>query len=343
MAVKNEEPQHLSITINGVSYTKHSRHWYPDGNVVFTAQKSAFRLFKSFLIRRSAVMAFMLADPPLIPPPDDESNAPKERIMFEGVHVVQMHDPAFDVALLFDTILPQPGIVSPISSETPSMRLLGLAEIAQKYQMNDVVSQTIEHLAKVLPTTDAWRSPPNSLSPAEAIRVIDWAHRCKFGQFLPMAFYILATTQWDSANISLGAINLLQPQDQFRIQHGRVQLQTDILKFALSRWENNCRGSSKPEKGCPNRSLLCWTGYEGKAWASSADVERWTNLLLHPLEELAIRAHNRKLVPLNSICRACHEQFVRANSRMARELVDNMDKIFGLRGEVSEECGGGRS
>lgn len=332
MSDRTNTPQAV-ITVEGVSYTKHSKHWYPDGNVIFILQDVAFRLFQSLLLRRSPVMASLLtvheSDKLLEADPTPQS----DRLMFDGAPVFTLEDQSYDFAILLDTLLPQTSSDVPISAQTPWMRLLGLAKIAQKYKVNDVVTQTLEYLEKVLPTVK--RPAASALGPTEAISVIDWAHQCGFAQFLPMAFYYVTTTQWEFNNISSNSFRILRPQDQVRIQHGRAQLQAEVMKVALRRWENSCLGCVKPEKGCPNRRMLCWTGYGGNAWDTGANTARWTNLLLHPVEELLTRVRDRKTIPLRNMCEPCRAEFIQANKRMIQELVCKFESIFKLNEKLS--------
>ncbi|KAG8920272.1 hypothetical protein FRC01_000847 [Tulasnella sp. 417] len=317
-----------SITVDGTSYRKHQKHWYNDGNIIFTVENSAFRVFKSFLIRRSEVMAIVLTVPQPNEPPEDNQGPPNQQSMFDGVPVVSLADPARDFALLLDMILPQTCASPPISSETPWGQLLGLVQIAQKYGVDDVMAQTVAILDGILPTAD------NDLAvytgPTDPICIIEWALRCNLPQYLPLAFYYLTTIQWSLHNIDLRTIQRLRPTDQVRIQHGRARLQSEVIKLAVTRWENNCVGCYRPEKGCPSRDRSCWMGYEGKAWDADSNEERWTNLLLHPLEELSKRADDRQAIPLSSICNTCRQEFIDANRRMKRDLRKRLGEIFSL-------------
>lgn len=256
---------------------------------------------------------------------------------FEGAFLVFLEDQARDFAILLDTLLPETSTETPISSQTPWMRLLGLAKIAQKYQVSDVVAQTVGCLENVLPTV---KEPVALfLGPTEAICVIDWARQCRFTQFLPMAFYYAATTQWEPNNMPAESFRMLRPQDEIRIHQGRARLQAEVMKAALTRWENSCIGCMKPEKGCPNRNILCWTGYGGKAWDTGSSAARWTNLLLHPVEELVTRVADDKTVPLRGICEPCRAEFVQANIRMTLELVSKLESIFDLNEEIPSSGG----
>ncbi|KAG8941572.1 hypothetical protein FRC04_004153 [Tulasnella sp. 424] len=329
--------QSTSITVDGITYEKHEKHWYPDGNIISTVQDTAFRLFQSFLIRRSEVMALVLTVPQPNEPMDAPSKPQEHQSMFDGVPVVRLDDLTCDFAVLLDAILPQTYASAPVSSDTPRWQLLGLAQIAQKYGVNDVVAQTVSILEDVLPTTKNLRG--RYAGPEPAVRIIEWARRCSFPQFLPMAFYYATTIQWGLNNMPLRMIQHLHPRDQIRIQRGLGKLQSEVINAALTRWENSCIGTSKPEKGCPSRVRSCWVGYEGKAWNTDKNEARWTNLLLHPLEELLKRVHDRETIPLRDICEACREEFINANKRMRLDLVGKLESIFSLV-EGAGESGG---
>ncbi|KAG9042215.1 hypothetical protein FS837_011153 [Tulasnella sp. UAMH 9824] len=278
-------------------------------------------------------MASVLGGPGSNNPSGADPTPPVPPLMLEGACVVFLDDQECDFAILLDTLLPQTSAENPISSRTSWTRLLGLAKIAQKYQVNDVVVKTVACLEKILPTVK--QPAARFLEPTEAIRVIDWARQCSFTQFLPMAFYYATTTQWELSNMPPESFRMLRPQDGVRIQQGRARLQAEVMKAALTRWENSCHGCIKPEKGCPNRNILCWTGYGGKAWDTGASAARWTNLLLHPVEELLTRVEDCTAVPLRGICGPCCAEFIRANSRMLQELVSKFESIFSLNEETA--------
>ncbi|KAG8941576.1 hypothetical protein FRC04_004157 [Tulasnella sp. 424] len=319
--------QMMSITIDGITYKKHEKHWYPDGNIIFTVQDTVFRLFQSFLIRRSEVMELVLMVPQSNELPDFPSNTQEQQPMFDGVPVVRLDDLARDFALLLDAILPQTYASAPVSSDTPWWHLLGLAQIAQKYGVNDVVAKTVTILDEILPTT---KNLGVYAGPTDPIRVIEWARRCSFPQFLPMAFYYVTTIEWGLNNMPLRMIQRLHPRDLIRIQRGRAKLHSEVINAVLTRWENSCIGALKPDKGCPSRNRSCWVGYEGKAWNTHTNEARWTNLLLHPLDELSKRVYDRETIPLRDICEVCREEFISANKRMRLDLVGKLDSIFSL-------------
>ncbi|KAG8941573.1 hypothetical protein FRC04_004154 [Tulasnella sp. 424] len=314
-----------SIIISEVKYKKDTTHWYADGNLIVLVENTAFRVFQSFLTRRSGVMDAALAVPQSKRLNNPESPVRIRRDTFDGASVVELDDNTLDVGLLLDVVLPQTCATSPISTQTEWTRLLGLAQIAQKYAIADVVSQVIDILEKVLPTRQRPYGACN-WSPVDAVRIIHWARDCGFHQFLPMAFYYLATGEWEFDTMNWEAMESLSTRDQLRVQQGLARLQTTVVKLALSRWENHPIGNSKPAKSCPNWRYNCWMGYGGKVWSSGDDGTRWSNLLLHPLEELQLRA-NGKVANLDNFCDHCRTEFIAASNQMSDDIVKEL--LFG--------------
>ncbi|KAG9042217.1 hypothetical protein FS837_011155 [Tulasnella sp. UAMH 9824] len=230
---RTHHSQSRSITIDGIADRKHKKHWYSDGNIIFTVENVTFRVFKSFLIRRSEVMALVLTVPQPNEPSEDNHTPHTQQSTFDGIPVVSLSDAARDFALLLDMILPQTCTSPPISSETPWGQLLGLAQVAQKYGVDDVLAQTVVILDGILPTADNLGAYTGLKEP---ICVIEWARRCSLPQYLPMAFYYLATIQWSLNTIDLQTIQRLPPSDQVRVQHGRAKLQSEVIEAALTRW-----------------------------------------------------------------------------------------------------------
>ncbi|KAG8910094.1 hypothetical protein FRC01_006547 [Tulasnella sp. 417] len=322
-----------SITIAGKNYSRHRTHWYSDGNVIILVDKVAFRVFRSFLTRRSTVMESVLARATQGPENSGGrgSSRRSRKTVFDGTPVIQVDDGAEDFGLLLDVILPQSYATTPISRQTRWPRLLGLANIAQKYAVGDVVSQVLAVLEEVLPTV---QEPHRVKNPVEATIIIYWARKCKFHQFLPMAFYYLVTGEWQTDAVSSRAMSSLSAKDRLRAQQGLARLQATVLKHAMPRWENNLIGGSRPKKTCPDRRYTCWMGYGGKVWPSGDNEARWTNLLLHPLEELRLRG-DYEVAALHHLCATCQDEFTSANGRMVRDIVRELRNIFTLQDESS--------
>lgn len=320
------------IKISGKQYTKHVTHWYADGNIIILVEEVAFRVFQSFVTRRSTVMESALAVSEEQQPADMEALTPNRRDAFGIASVVQLDDRAADFGLLLNVILPQTCSSAPISTTTGWPKLTGLAQIAQKYGIDDVVSQAITLLEKLLPTIER---PHRAIKdPVDTILIIRWARNCGFRQFLPMAFYYLVTEGWESNSMDSLALASFSIRDRLRAQRGLSQLQATVISLALTRWENCPIGNSKPEKACPDRRFTCWMGYGGKVWPSRDNETRWTNLLLHPLEELRMRV-DCNVATLRNLCQSCQKEFVAANRLMISDIVKELGTYFTFEDESS--------
>ncbi|KAG9042216.1 hypothetical protein FS837_011154 [Tulasnella sp. UAMH 9824] len=322
-------PQSQTIDISGTTYKKHITHWYADGNLIILVENVAFRVFQSFLARRGTVMELALAQKQ---PWNSECVTSERRDTLDVASVVQLDDKAEDFGLLLDVVLPQTCAKAPISAETDWFRLCCLAEIAQKYGMDDVVSQAIILLEQRLPTIER---PHRVITGSfTAMTIIIWARKCGFRQFLPMGFYYLSTAGWEIDALNSRTLASLSTRDQLRLQRGRAQLQATVIKLALTRWENCPIGNSKPEKACPDRSFTCWMGYGGKVWPSRDNETRWTNLLLQPLEELRMRA-DCEVSTLRYLCQSCRKEFVAANRLMISDIIKELGTYFTFEDESS--------
>lgn len=320
---------HATITITGETYTKHRTHWYTDGNLVILVEKVAFRVFQSFLTRRSPVMESLLVIHQSVEPVGRDIPSRNQETALEGASAIIIHlddDNAEDVGLLLDVILPQSYGTAPITTKAPWLRLLGLARTAQKYAVSDVLSQVLAVLGKVLPTLE---QPHRVRSPVEAAIIINWAWNSNFRHFLPLGFYYLVTGEWPLNTAGSHAMGSLSARDKLRAQQGLARLQARVIRLALSRWENSLIGSSTPKRTCPDRRYTCWMGYGGKLWPSRNNEARWTNLLQHPLEELRMRT-DRNRIALHYLCGSCQDEFTSANRRMLGYIVHELENMFTL-------------
>ncbi|KAG8941575.1 hypothetical protein FRC04_004156 [Tulasnella sp. 424] len=306
MVTTQNPDNQTSITISEVPYKIDTTHLYPDGNLIVLVENTAFRVFQSFLTRRSGVIESALALPQPQRLNNPESPVRIRRDTFDGAPVLQLDGPAVDFTLLLDVVLPQTCATVPISTKTKWSRLLGLAQIAQ--------------------------NGLTGLGAQSTPSIIHWARSCEFHQFLPMAFYYLVTGEWQFDPRNRQAMESLSARDQLRAQQGQAQLQAAVVRLALSRWENYPIGNSKLGNRCPDRRFHCWVGYGGKIWPSGDNGTRWTNLLLHPLEELQMRADG-KVANLSSVCEYCRGAFVAANRSMIDYIVKELETLLKLEDE----------
>ncbi|KIO18639.1 hypothetical protein M407DRAFT_31715 [Tulasnella calospora MUT 4182] len=310
----------IPVTIGGARYRQDPDHWYDDGNVILIAGETAFRFFKSILSKRSQVMKDML---------DLSQRTTINRTHFEGVPAVQLDDNPRYFSLLLDAILPRDSANHPISEKLGPGSLIGVARIAKKYQVNDVVARAGSILENILPTKQqpgkkifAWTG---SYAIPRCVHIINWARFCGLPQFLPLPLYFLATNEWDFESEdgdieTLKVFHRLSPQDQLRIHRGRVNLQALMAQIGIPEWRKECRNHG------------CGMGQYGPRWKSSTGTRRRT-LFLHPLEELENRESGYMF---HDLCSGCSEAFAVSNRAMKNQVLDELDSCFDLDDEESK-------
>ncbi|KAG8920271.1 hypothetical protein FRC01_000846, partial [Tulasnella sp. 417] len=174
----SEDPR-TPVIIGGSHYRKDPHHWYDDGNVVFIAQDNAFRVFQSILIKRSQVMKDMLGLPQPTASSETEGGVSDGQLVFEGAPVIVLDDRARYFHLLLDALLPQDCAKLPISEDLGRENLMGVTQIAKKYEFDDVADRAISVLENILPTKEQpnkririWRSSSDIRS---WVQIINWA------------------------------------------------------------------------------------------------------------------------------------------------------------------------
>ncbi|KAG8955788.1 hypothetical protein FRC00_005256 [Tulasnella sp. 408] len=257
------------VIIGGEQYYKDLKHWYDDGNVVLVVQDNAFRVYQGILIKRSQVMRDMFG----IPQPTTTSGV-KDCVSdgqpsFEGVPIVKLDDKAAYFHLLLSALLPEDCEKLPLSENLSPRELMGVAQIAKKYEFDTIATRATNVLEKILPTMKqpitAINSRYSSYNMNLYVRIINWARICGLPQFLALPFYHLATEEWeDASSWSLKAFQTLSLQDQLRINVGRGKLQTLVAGVGIGGLGpgENCRGS-----GCEMRR-------DGPRWKVGTKDER---------------------------------------------------------------------
>ncbi|KAG8913593.1 hypothetical protein FRC00_002054 [Tulasnella sp. 408] len=180
----------VRVTNGGAQYYQSSDHWYEDGNIIFLAGNTGFRLFKSMLIKRSQVMKDMLGPSQSTTARGDAS---PEQSLFEGIPVVKIDDQPRYFGLLLDAILPSDITKNPIPDTLTVGTLMGVARIAKKYQVQDVLA----HASRILENVLLPKEPPECYESRDYgdfelrrnVPTINWARFCGLPQFLPLPFY----------------------------------------------------------------------------------------------------------------------------------------------------------
>ncbi|KAG9019738.1 hypothetical protein FRB90_009608 [Tulasnella sp. 427] len=274
-----------TVLVNGAVYTKDSRHWYEDGNFGFLVENAAYLLHRSFLARRSAVMADLFT----LPQASSETvlgDLFDDRINIAGTPFIMLHDKAEDFSNILDIIYTDVAWGGE-ECHLDANALLGVVQISNKYlfdQIKDWAVSRLSSLQHLLVIEDNPLMPfvrdgfySNSQG---CVRIIQISRECQLPQFLPLAFYALATMDWtQKPQEEYFVLNQLSSDDVWRIQSGRLELTKFLINLAYSRPENGCTNTRCNVKHCAKGTPIVWVD----------PTERWRELQLHPLEELEFR------------------------------------------------------
>lgn len=316
------------LVIKGQRYWKHDDHWYEDGNMAFLVETTAFRLHGSVLSRRSPVMANLLSLP-LPAPPYSFQKSDNSDVILEGVPLVVLHDKAGDFAHVLDFIYPN-SLPAARTEHLDVHDLMGMVRLAGKYLIDDLLEWAVSKLGKeflLLPETRAFKEALEDYEryrdPHFCVQIIQFSRECSLPQFLPLAFYALATTDWDMFPGAATCLEELSSEDQCRIHEGRRSMTREVFGNAFRMPENHGAPGTCRSWLCPNPRPTMWDDAE----------DRWDNLMHHPLEEL----EDRLSLDYPSLCEACKTKLKRRTREFRGNLVRQLTEFFTL----EEEDGSG--
>lgn len=123
--------------------------WIPEGTVVLRAGNMLFRVYKDILAKQSPFFSEMFALPQ---PPDGEQ--------YDGVPILDMHDPAKDARALLSAMYRPYSMFSPSRSALPALPTdelftLTLLRMSDKYQVTQIRATLLAALEPYFPTTYA--------------------------------------------------------------------------------------------------------------------------------------------------------------------------------------------
>ncbi|KAG9018128.1 hypothetical protein FRB90_012149 [Tulasnella sp. 427] len=346
------------VTIGGKQYCKNPIHWYEDGSVGFLVETIAFRVHGGILSRKSQVMHNLLN--PLRSSSGTHSQLSERSIIFDGVPFIRLHDKAIDFAHVLTLFMYNH---YPPKSRGPNLNeksVMGIIRFATKYMMDDARFWAVSRLAADYPMRiqDLHSRPfsvhyiTNTQGAQDYIDIIKFARECSLPEYLPLAFYALAT--WDGAGHCVpkasswgyppreiavtpqtfyffrSTTNLhhtLSPEDQHRLHQGRIALQKAIVQKGFGVAET----LGAEERCCDNG---CFKDRDA-TWEDTAN--RWAQLLLHPLEELDMRCHSLYI----KLCERCAGNVKRTSAEFRDELASQLVVFFNLEGEFGVTEGAG--
>ncbi|KAJ7045779.1 hypothetical protein C8F04DRAFT_1025777 [Mycena alexandri] len=214
-----------------------------DGNVVLSAKDSThthttyFRLHKGMLARASPIFRDMFT-----------LSSPSAMEDYDGVPLVEMHDDAKDLRELIALLYDPPYISTILEGHDFTLRILGPARLANKYQIEWISKMVASQLEKRWPTTlqewdavaeeeekissylkNATSVPDNLRRLPEPVSSILLARECDVTSILPFAFYHILAWPLDPTEQFLRwkvpQIDLLAPEDWRRMFLGQQRIQ----------------------------------------------------------------------------------------------------------------------
>ncbi|KAG8914732.1 hypothetical protein FRC01_003936, partial [Tulasnella sp. 417] len=316
------------IIIAGKEYFKHQVHWYEDGNLGFLVEDTAFFIHRGVISRKSAVIKTLIHSSPAITLKDTApSYEPSYSSPTTGVPFIMLGpgDRATDFARVLDFVYPEV-LCSTSDPELTSTELMGLVRLANKYLLQDVKAWAVATLESkhLVVVEDEWVTGTlerrYSQNPGFCVEIIQLSMEYQLPRFLPLAFYALATMEWDDQpEAAVRATDRLSPADRWRVLQGR-----GTLAKAVKESGSDLYRSLAAEKQCPEGSQDCCD-----VWSEvQSDLHHWwANLLLHPLEELE---HLIVKGESESMCEKCYTG-LRAETRGLRdELMGRLTEFFRL-------------
>ncbi|KAG9036608.1 hypothetical protein FRB95_008442 [Tulasnella sp. JGI-2019a] len=312
-------------------YVRSGDHWHEDGSVVLIAGRVKFKVYSGMLARRSEVFMNLFA----IPQPTNggrrDSVGPGSsdtQLMMDGVPAITLQDDPSELTHLLDLVLP---IASPYKPfESPSFEALSATlKLATKYCFDDLREWAMSHVLHRFPhTLDEVAAHPNLSvykDPVVAARLVNLAHDCDLPKLLPMAFYALASFNWDgSLDLYQKALGYLSSRDQARLGVGRLKMQEDVLSRATTMPENGLTGQHCQRLTAEGHE--CLIGMPSVIWGNI--VERFQSLVRDPIREYGVRMATKG--HYYSLCSECEEAVISRSESARKELFESLPSLFQL-------------
>ncbi|KIO25656.1 hypothetical protein M407DRAFT_236844 [Tulasnella calospora MUT 4182] len=308
-----------TLLIHGKRYRKHEHHWYEEGNFGFLVGDIAFRLHRSILSRRSSVISDMFRTPqPLFPIPEISNSG--DNVI--GVPFMELQDRAEDFAHVLDFIYPN-SLPAAQTGHLGVKDLMGTVRFTGKYLIDDLKEWAISALdARLLPSAKlslkALRETPSLYADSKfCVEIVQFSRECSLPKFLPLAFYALATAEWDQIPGGVSCLDQLSSQDRARVHEGRLALNKAVLEKVVSlseklpRREDCTQGDCKPME-----------------WVNPSI--RWKGLMLHPLEELEVRIESK----FAKFCVDCKKNVVNKVQAVRDDLMVRLTEFFKLESTI---------
>ncbi|KAG8909055.1 hypothetical protein FRC01_007173, partial [Tulasnella sp. 417] len=244
------------IIIGGREYAKHPVHWYEDGNVGFLVEEIAFLIHRGVISRKSSVIKTLIDSPSTMLPEGSTPTSGQPHLTSpHGIQFVPLgaDDRAIDFARALDFVYPDvlPSTRAPLWS---AVDFMGLVRLTHKYLIQDLKTWAVSKLERkhlLLPrdksVTGALKKTYSN-DPTFCVDVIRFSLQCQVPQFLPLAFYALATMEWsDHPREAALCLDQLSPADRCRLIEGRGALTKAVKAKDSSIFESGLMEGCCPE------------------------------------------------------------------------------------------------
>ncbi|KAG8925620.1 hypothetical protein FRC03_011016 [Tulasnella sp. 419] len=321
------KPDTLSDVSLSASYENHPVHYFQDGNIIFVLEgRVRFKLYRGIISRYSEVLANMLDIPQPVPMEGEQSVSTDTQELIEGIPAVHLTDKADGFAALLDVVIP------PITEQfyeeqqkceamhNASLDKIGaILELSRKYIVPaaEAWAKMALNLQFPVPSTEALEmsETPEDMfeSSKDAAMMIHIARAQELPQYLPLAFYFLAT---QSELDTVFQDQSLSPADCARIYKGRVKMNNAVVEIVAPRPEN---GTSRG---------TCCSGCMESWWKEYTPDQHWNSLINNPLEELKWRFDRWDGIGRSASC--CKEKIRLGFKEDRREVYRRIKEFFDL-------------
>jgi hypothetical protein len=211
------------------SYTRHSTHYYEDGDIILLFQHVKFRLHRLLLAAHSEVLRDMANVPQTSSNVDKTS--PSYQPFLDGVPAVTLIDDADVFAKLLDLV------VNRANARKYSFNdLFEVAKLVEKYNVHTIRPTIKAEVVGRCPLKSNVKVGIMNVyhPPTEAVRVINLARNLNIPEVLPLAFYALFLSMNSPSpndrSMNRQILQMLETEDQVRLVEANARMTDRIAQ-----------------------------------------------------------------------------------------------------------------
>lgn len=255
-------------------YERHPSHFYDDGNVIFIAENTVFKLYQGIFARQSTPISEILASPQMVVTTnikndgspntsadtlaeDQDPGDDNTRTTEDGLPVILLKESAYDFAIFIDFFFPQSSGITkhrPFGTFPNPEELLKIIQISSKFSFKECHERAIEYLNSDIPLIfeDYVRSKNTHQSFkfwADVINTPELEH------LRPIAFYELSIMAEIPGN-GLETSSALSLADTARLVRGIHRIQEWLVRTIHELVPKHCRGVYYPAGGAQDQPVI---------------------------------------------------------------------------------------